>query len=1001
MIRLAAIPFLFALFASVLAAQTLTTTDSLFNTGIAASGNYNATSHTTGVNTVIHPTAAPSNSLWLMYTDPFGITSGSGTITQAYSGSGSVATTMSLTGLPGGGVDAYPFLLYGCDPYSDCYQNQPPQFPAQLSAFSAINIDVNYALTGTITGKDVDLLFDEWVCNSNHPTDSSQCLEVEVLPYYSFTEFGGGTFVKEFTIPATINGSSSSISFDEYNGGGNMLFYPHGAPGSVGTASQELAFNLLSLLNEGVTTFGNSSYKYVAGIELGTEMGASSSQSYTLTLTKNLIQEVPAGSATPGWTGVLAPSRAVDWSQAGISGGIPSATKCGSTIAAYGSSGSPASPSTIITALQSCGANGIAGPVQYVLLGPGDFYLNGAIYLQGASYNNVELRGSGPTQTRLHFSAASTCQNGNGTCFVGFATTSGNYVGSPGTVANWTAGYAQGATSITVSNGAAITAGTTMLVLDQCDTGFTGAPCTGSAVDNGNLFNCEAGISWSGTPYASSYTGCSYTGPVGAERPNRGQQEIVQAVSCSPACGTAGTTTVTISPPLKHPNWASGQTPQMWTIPAQYNVGVRNLTIEGANLTYPNPTAGIGFAGTLNYWVDNVVFNSLSNISLFVTQGAAHGEIESNYIYFAGQGPTNDSSGINLLGSSNLVDNNICHNSLLCYVGNGPQSGSVIAYNYFVNADTANSTLYESFDDGHSNGIDYNLYEGNVGTLVSMDQAHGTHLVNTFYRNFFAGWESCANGNCGSNTQKTDLLFALEPISNHRYGNYVANVLGTPGVTTGYYNYFGNSSGPVNPSEWYLGSGGVGNIWNIGSGNTVSPPSYDGPIPYDPIVAETIYRWGNWDAKNGSTQWNTAEVPTSPPSGVLAQTVPTTTCTSSLTCPPSFYRSSAPSWWGSNPWPAIGPDISGGNIGQCNGTLNTAGHYSGLAAFTSSQCTGTSLAAAWGGHVNAIPAQKCAQSVGINVDGTSGFASTFDAAVCYAAGPPAPAAPTNVNVIIP
>ena len=60
------------------------------------------------------------------------------------------------------------------------------------------------------------------------------------------------------------------------------------------------------------------------------------------------------------WSGVLAFNRATDWSTAGERGGIPSATwtQCGSTIAAYNSTGQ-----TIQTAINNCTAN------YYVLLG--------------------------------------------------------------------------------------------------------------------------------------------------------------------------------------------------------------------------------------------------------------------------------------------------------------------------------------------------------------------------------------------------------------------------------------------------------------------------------------------------------------------------------------------------------------------------------------------------------------------------------------------------------
>ncbi len=268
-------------------AQTLTTSDSLLNTGSPTKTTYSAPG-TGGMNGTVPLASNTSTNLWLLYSNPWGITSGSGTMNQTYSGSGSITTTINMTGLPGGGVDAYPFMLYGCDPWMDCYQGQAPQFPKQLSAMSSLITDIKYSMTGTITGGDIDLLFDEWVCNSSTPSDSSQCLEVEILPYYSFVYFGGGTFIKTINEPATLNGASSTFSFDEYVTSNNVLFYPHTMPG---LASGELSFNLLDLLNAGVSGFGNSSYKYVAGIELGTEFGASSAQSYTLTLSKFEIEQ--------------------------------------------------------------------------------------------------------------------------------------------------------------------------------------------------------------------------------------------------------------------------------------------------------------------------------------------------------------------------------------------------------------------------------------------------------------------------------------------------------------------------------------------------------------------------------------------------------------------------------------------------------------------------------------------------------------------------------------
>lgn len=283
------------------AAQTLTTSDSLLKNGTSISTTYTAPG-TSGINGPVSASTDASKNLWLMYDNPWGVKSGSGTIKQTYSGTGSLTTTINLTGLPAGGVDAYPFILYGCDPWMDCYQDQPPQFPKQLSAMSALNVDVNYALTGTITGSDIDVLFDEWVCSSSSPSDSSQCLEIEILPYYSFVNFGGGTFIKTINQPVVLNGIQTTFSFDEYVGGSNVLFYPHAGPG---LASGDLNMNLLDLLKAGVAAYGNNAYQYVAGIELGTEFGASPTQSYALTLSKFQITQA-LGNQPPPPTGLSA-----------------------------------------------------------------------------------------------------------------------------------------------------------------------------------------------------------------------------------------------------------------------------------------------------------------------------------------------------------------------------------------------------------------------------------------------------------------------------------------------------------------------------------------------------------------------------------------------------------------------------------------------------------------------------------------------------------------------
>src|SRR5262249_49883285 len=146
----------------------------------------------------------------------------------------------------------------------------------------------------------------------------------------------------------------------------------------------------------------------------------------------------------------------------------------------------------------------------------------------------------------------------------------------------------------------------------------------------------------------------------------------------------------------------------------------------------------------------------------------------------------------------------------------------------------------------------------------------------------------------------------------------IANVLGTPGYTSTYSTTAAFAAGA---------------IYEIGSGN--------GSIPIDPIVASTFFRWGNfdvvrnavsWCGNSSDTGWSTtcgskSEVPTTGPG--YAQSVPIVGDIGAgmSALPASLFIPSKPSWFGSTPWPAIGPDVSSGNVGQCSGTLNTPGEY--------------------------------------------------------------------------
>lgn len=734
---------------------------------------------------------------------------------------------------------------------------------------------------------------------------------------------------------------------------------------------------------------------------------------------------------TGPWAGIVDPWRMMDWSAVGISGGIPSAgwSQCVNTqCTTVTSAGTSVTPAQIVSALTNAPAN------TYVKLAAGNYSFSSGIIATGI--NNVELRGAGPTQTKLAFTGTSGCSGGNGTCGTSFGSSDNTYSGGSPTAYNWTAGYSKGATQITVASSTGITANNTMIILDQCEDGYTGTPCSGTAVDNSAYYVCSAaenpsanasqtvtitnGTVVTGTGFSASYgnaivltvsgslytypfgfvsstkgylgiavsngtytaafpTGCSYNAAVGAARPHRYQQEMTQVTACSPSCNNAGSTVLTLGHALQHPNWASGQSPQIWYITPSHNVGITNLSIDGAGTNYAGATAGIGFNNLAQFWVKNVALTNWPNITLWVVQ-SLEGDLESNYFYASGQSSSStDNSAINMYGSHILVTNNLMHNAHLGVIFNGPCNGDVVSYNGIYNSYTGNSTMFGAMWPGHSDGSDYNLIEGNDANFLDGDNAHGAGMMNTSFRNFWRGWESCANGNCGSNTAKDSDVSAALMVANWRYHNFVANVMGTPSVSTAGYTY-------TNPEYFYFGTAGY--VYNLGSGNSGAGPgngTAGGPIPVDEMVIPTTMRWANYDAFNAATQYTATDSGNTVP--VWPNYAPPTSCTSgSPTCPASFYLSSRPSWWKSSiPFPAIGPDVSSGNVGQCTGTANTSGQFAKVAATNSSQCTGTSLTSAWAGHVNAIPALACALSLGMPPDGTGSVLSSFDANSCYVA----------------
>src|SRR5258708_1368701 len=158
---------------------------------------------------------------------------------------------------------------------------------------------------------------------------------------------------------------------------------------------------------------------------------------------------------------IISATRRIDWTQAGIAGGIPNRKTVCATF-------SPGATYTQINAAIAACNNGV------VLLNAGTYTLAGGILFNNKS--NVTLRGSGPDQTFLKFTAGNSCGGlGGDLCMINSDPDCAG-CGSPSNVANWTAGYLAGTATITLS---ALTKGSKppavgqMIFLDQNDDSTT------------------------------------------------------------------------------------------------------------------------------------------------------------------------------------------------------------------------------------------------------------------------------------------------------------------------------------------------------------------------------------------------------------------------------------------------------------------------------------------------------------------------------------------------
>lgn len=652
------------------------------------------------------------------------------------------------------------------------------------------------------------------------------------------------------------------------------------------------------------------------------------------------------------WSGIINSTRAENWQRAnvGVAGGIPSSTWAQCVTAACNTV--VAGPPSSITTAQIMAAVNSAPQNTYVYLPAGTYSgLSSSGILMGGYGNpisNVVLRGAGPKLTILQPTGPGvSCSGGSNADICGMGPVTW-YTGSAAVIppcggtgssncANWTGGFSQGATSVTVTNvGSSNITNGDVIVLDQ------GADTT----DTGGFLVCD------NPPLTSPVTTTGFIchqnqeQPTASGRPIGGntyeqEQWVTVTAGCSTPCKGSGPFTLTISPGLYANNWnATGTGVGIFFVKPTSRIGIENLTIDNTNST---ARMNIGFYNCSQCWVKNVVSMNSQRSHVWIDQ-SPRAEVRDSYFYGTKSGAT-QSYGMEIgepSGCDHLIENNIFQGIAGPVVGGG-FCGGVIGYNFSLNdAYTPSSYLQGSYT-SHDTADDFNLWEGNIFPALVCDDIHGTPGgINTYFRN----WLNGRDWNQGS--QPTQQTFPIDLEAYSRGFNIIGNVLGTPGYHTSYDQY---PPGAVSMATCNT------TIYELGWGGGICDNLSAAGVADDTLVRSTLMRWGNYDVVNGSVRWDPTESSPGAVTYIAAQTTP-----ASHTLPASFYLSTEPSWWGTMPYPAIGPDVTGG--------------------------TGP------GGFAYLNPAANCYFNVmGGPANGT-GSVLAFDANTCYAQQDP-PAPPTS------
>lgn len=659
----------------------------------------------------------------------------------------------------------------------------------------------------------------------------------------------------------------------------------------------------------------------------------------TPTVSQSATQWTPAfySYGASGWTGILAPNRAADWT---VVGNQTAPATLPANCATQPASQTLAALNTAIAA-DVGGANFCT----IDLTGWGSIgSLSGSILVNHAGKANIVINGGGASTTMLTWTggASSNCNGLGPTMLCVWNGDGSTNAGSQ----NWANGASvsnltQGLNTFTVSSFTNLKVGSLIQIAQPDPTS-----------DTGNLFPCAT----TGSNGTCSQQGASSAPRLSSVNYSQSQMFVVTACGTSTFGAACTSGNLTLDDKLLAPNW--GSSAHAWwssTLPIS-NVVIQNISMDISALEGSSINTTV-FTECHDCY--NVSFIGNRQIGGISTGPAQHNQylmwqdknvtVANTYTY--GSNPQNSGYNIDFAAGTTdpLAVNNISQKTAAAYICETCVR-AVFAYNYAVD-NWFGSGWQAGDENSHQAGDYYMLWEGNIGTSAQEDDIHGYSFANTWFRNYLSGHDPAAFARNGGATPANTMV--LKDMAYARYENWVANILGTSGTQTSYQYAMTSTTD--------CGTTNGGQVYQLGSSdqNNTAYTSTCFSAPFnvfnDLDVASSLMRWANYDVVTNAVRECASGSPspcTGDETGSSASTYPGLASPNTV-FPASFIFASQPSWWGSMPWPATGPDVTGGNIPGA------------------------------GGYANYNPAALCyLNTMGGKTDGSSG-ALSFNASTCY------------------